>query len=514
MDCNAFSMDVMMPGSYSPSERDMLDPRLEHPWEEWHVREASDQGGRDAFSTPSPWNPHGSYMSACAFDGSSVTNPPYVASESSVSFQYSSTSSAHNGFNEWDFNRGSSTPEDGTAFSPENDTDSLEGFAPQLPFPGLEHPSELHQGAGCNAYGHDLYSISSEHEHASGFLFHHHQSLPGASFEHAPRIIAPVADSNMGSPNSMHLQPTSHPMLQALSLAEEKEIASSRRSSPVSTRTTRPTNKEPKAAPKLSSRHSKISKPVGKIQHGRSGSKSSKAATCPQCQTRHKDGAALDKHIKQHHTRPFICVFHYAGCKSNFATKNEWKRHVQSQHLYLTYYHCEVEECATAKPTSARRRPESLPPYGGIFNRKDLYTQHVRRMHQQDDKRKKPSRQAEEQLKLLQVRAVRKRCNFPTLMYCPADNCNDRFVGDKAWDERMEHVARHLEKAAAGEEPPVRFGGDHDPSLSAWVESPEVDVVRRVLGGWKLNNPIKGGGSSVHRDSEGTYDEDAEGEEC
>lgn len=56
----------------------------------------------------------------------------------------------------------------------------------------------------------------------------------------------------------------------------------------------------------------------------------------------------------------------------------------------------------------------------------------------------------------------------------------------------MEHVAKHLEKAAIGAEDPVVFGGPTDPSLMDWVNSAEVAVVREVdPGKWVLNNPLR-----------------------
>lgn len=79
----------------------------------------------------------------------------------------------------------------------------------------------------------------------------------------------------------------------------------------------------------------------------------------------------------------------------------------------------------------------------------------------------------------------------------------------------MEHVARHLENAAMGKELPVRFGGDHDRTLSDWAESSGVEVVRRSPNGWELSNQIKSRGANRQGVSgEVTLDEDAEGEEC
>jgi hypothetical protein len=82
----------------------------------------------------------------------------------------------------------------------------------------------------------------------------------------------------------------------------------------------------------------------------------------------------------------------------------------------------------------------------------------------------------------------------------------------------MEHVAKHLEKAAAGAEPMVEFGGDHDLTLTQWAASPDVDVVRRGPDNrWELTNRLKQSeGTSASRgrprSPHGTSDEDAEGE--
>ncbi|KAJ4396482.1 hypothetical protein N0V93_000701 [Gnomoniopsis smithogilvyi] len=247
---------------------------------------------------------------------------------------------------------------------------------------------------------------------------------------------------------------------------------------------------------------------------------------CTECSHYFKDEVTLQSHIKKQHTRPFICVFKFAGCSSTFASKNEWKRHVMSQHLVLHYWLCDIEVCAhnknsltNAKPsrrTKAARRaaeqtlklePTGPPlPDGAIFNRKDLFTQHIRRMHtpvhvQKAGKASKKTSSSsftattaewDEQVKDLQSSALRERCQLPTYMLCPAPHCTQRFSGADAWDQRMEHVARHLEGAALGQEEPVVFGGPTDPSLMDWVTSADVAVVRSVgPGEWVLNNPLR-----------------------
>ncbi|TKA71641.1 hypothetical protein B0A55_07574 [Friedmanniomyces simplex] len=65
--------------------------------------------------------------------------------------------------------------------------------------------------------------------------------------------------------------------------------------------------------------------------------------------------------------RTFPCPFAQYGCTSTFGSKNEWKRHVYTQHLRLGIWRC--DQCSNGD-----RRPHD-------FNRKDLFVQHVRRMH-------------------------------------------------------------------------------------------------------------------------------------
>lgn len=231
---------------------------------------------------------------------------------------------------------------------------------------------------------------------------------------------------------------------------------------------------------------------------------------CPTCHVTSADEAALQKHNKTKHIRPFTCVFHFAGCPSSFPSKNEWKRHVMTQHLALNYWLCTQGTCAQcANPApqprhmalkSAKSEDSGAPrlPNGAIFNRKDLYTQHVRRMHANSTTVKsarqlKSSPDSEARIRQLQAEAEHTRCELPRRMTCPVGECDEEFSGSTAWDDRMEHVAKHLEKASEGIEPSVCFGGDADPSLTEWAEKPDVGVIRRTgHGRWELVNMLRG----------------------
>lgn len=243
---------------------------------------------------------------------------------------------------------------------------------------------------------------------------------------------------------------------------------------------------------------------------------------CEFCNEFFKNAVSLRRHVRSSHRRPFTCVFHYAGCQSTFGAKNEWKRHVLSQHLGLYYWHCTLDHCSQANPLHAHGRSSApgIPTRGSIFNRKDLYTQHVRRMHLgADNGSNRASQEAEERLKVLQEAAKKKRCELPLYMGCPAVGCAKDFRGSKAWDERMEHVACHLGRAAAGKEEDVLFGGEHDSTLTKWAASPAVGVaVSLPGGGWQHRNPLKGSSNDgialAWTASSSPGDQDAEGEDC
>ena len=275
---------------------------------------------------------------------------------------------------------------------------------------------------------------------------------------------------------------------------------------------------------------------AGSITTAKATLKGSKRSfPCPECpDISFKDENGLQKHIKTQHTRPFICVFHFAGCKSTFASKNEWKRHCASQHLLLNYWLCQQDQCAKVSNASQPSNKSASScqgtsygdgvctptlPNGAIFNRKDLYTQHLRRMHvppnvKKQVKQKKSVPEWEESVRSYQDQAHRIRCHLPTRMDCPAMGCPAEFEGPNAWDERMEHVAKHLDKAGVGLESPIVFGGESDSSLVEWAARPDVAIIRSGgQGGWELHNPLRPTGHPRKGVPLAEDDEDAEGED-
>ena len=161
-------------------------------------------------------------------------------------------------------------------------------------------------------------------------------------------------------------------------------------------------------------------------------------------------------------SRVFVCSFAPYGCESTFVSKNEWKRHVTSQHLQLGFYRCDVGKCnAHCHQNSPRHffSPQSPPKSTSTvspgqpndFNRKDLFTQHQRRMHApwlQSGQRRTPT-DAEHAAFETSLEEVRQRCwhglrQPPMQSYCGF--CKETFSGEGSWDTRMEHVGRHFER--------------------------------------------------------------------
>lgn len=193
-----------------------------------------------------------------------------------------------------------------------------------------------------------------------------------------------------------------------------------------------------------------------------------------------KDHSSLRKHVASAHTRPFPCAFSFAGCTSTFGSKNEWKRHIASQHLCLQYYRC--SDCSQG----------SVDGKGNEFNRKDLFTQHLRRMHAPPYIRKaiqkrdtKVETDWEDYVKEMQKSCCIVRRLPPQRSACPRPDCNRLFEGRSAWDEWTEHVGRHMENGEG------EFLGVDDLLVSWALE--EGIISRTDDNSYKLCNPMGSG---------------------
>jgi hypothetical protein len=184
----------------------------------------------------------------------------------------------------------------------------------------------------------------------------------------------------------------------------------------------------------------------------------------------------------QNASRLFACSFSHYGCTSTFRTKNEWKRHVTSQHLKLGFFRCDVDFCnAKEKKRAFTNSGNGLTTQSSPhdFNRKDLFTQHQRRMHKPPTLLANPTEQNKNAFEA-SLENVRQRC-WIERRKAPAQStcgfCGFHFKGPRGWEDRMEHVGKHYEQGDQNER--------EDVDLREWaLEHGLIQPTRP--GGWVL----------------------------
>ena len=285
------------------------------------------------------------------------------------------------------------------------------------------------------------YTIAVDHRVMKTAGTHHHTSYRHSSDE---GLGASIKDANSPQETGTgHGDIDATTDLDADGEAEEDiippEPASDTEYTPKSTRARK--RRASKASSPPAVKRDRVTKPA---------QKSKNSLACKQCNhAPFKDTATLQRHVNSSHTRAFICVFAFAGCNSTFASKNEWKRHVSSQHLNLNSWVCELGTCGKVQ-NQAKKDGGGLVK-GSEFNRKDLFTQHLRRMHAPFavKRQNKKNLEWEHRLKELQLGCLRVKRQPPTRLACPLGDCDGFFEGATCWDDRMEHVGKHLGEAAA-----------------------------------------------------------------
>lgn len=254
---------------------------------------------------------------------------------------------------------------------------------------------------------------------------------------------------------------------------------------------------------------SSASRPSKRRGHARKDSQATSPTASIKCEKKTQRTSKTSKNstdaaIPSSSHRPFPCPLAAYGCKSDFASKNEWKRHVSTQHIKLGFWRCDL--C-----------PPSIDPndedafYHNDFNRKDLFTQHLRRMHAAPkDSKSTAHTQKEWPVSEANLPEHQTRCNR-WLRDPPQESgclfCTAKFTGRNSWDERMEHVGRHLEKDYRG------CRGMLD--VAAWREDEGLErylldegLAVREGQGWRIGDgvPRRGGGGVKEEDD----DEDKE----
>jgi hypothetical protein len=186
--------------------------------------------------------------------------------------------------------------------------------------------------------------------------------------------------------------------------------------------------------------------------------------------------------------RPFPCPLAAYGCQSTFTSKNEWKRHVSTQHIKLGFWRCDM--CPPTDPHNIVYND---------FNRKDLFTQHLRRMHAthqyslavQPAAASLPNVSGQVVISDEAIQAHQERCYIQLRSNPPRSGClfcSRTFLGDGAWEERMEHVGAHFEQERKRG---VKLTGPEDwredAVLQHWLEQ-EGLIEQEQLTGWHIGD--------------------------
>lgn len=426
--------------------------------------------------------------------------------------------------------------------------------------------------------GHVYPAIAARRESGTA-SFSHDEGL-GSSFDGSPIASPNIEDEsvamesvNGGSENGSDYSPQKrvtksrkpriHPRSQG-SISPTAQRLSSTKSKPHQLTQPARITKRPASAPKANV-------PAHSIPSSHTPPSTAHTFRCtkPECSRAFPSASTLSKHVLSAHTRPFTCSFARYGCKSTFGSKNEWKRHVSSIHLCLGIYQCDVgASCFPQRGPASRssnnnnnNNPTSTPsslhsginpqqqtqqPAGGCgykSNRKDLFTQHLNRMHHPGNS----ASGAEKDYFEKNLEEVRRRCWVPLRDAPPRSSCgycaphpsrpasasdpklqdvrdsnnntskknqNKPFIGLGSWDERMEHVGRHLEKGTLGPEV-------EDLELRNWMLAEGLlEVVKG--GGYKVigvggkrrgRSATAAAGAAVQEEAVEVGEEDADGED-
>lgn len=113
------------------------------------------------------------------------------------------------------------------------------------------------------------------------------------------------------------------------------------------------------------------------------------------------------------------------------------------QHIRIGFWRCDL--CA---PTTDPN--DSDITYYNDFNRKDLFTQHLRRMHATGGAGARHL--TEQPVNEDNIHEHQERCYLqlrarPQRSTCVFLGCDREFSGPTSWEERLEHLAWHIEEA-------------------------------------------------------------------
>ncbi|KAI7337345.1 hypothetical protein KC315_g2364 [Hortaea werneckii] len=153
----------------------------------------------------------------------------------------------------------------------------------------------------------------------------------------------------------------------------------------------------------------------------------------PGCGKRKKRECDLRKHRKRH-SRPYGCTF--ADCWKRFGSRNDWKRHENSQHFLIDQWRCDMVIEGNHKCGSLFQSDDAM--------RKHLLAQHTAALQLEASRKGNPLQRLVN-LKTEHMHIGREAHHYYWCGFC------DRLVApikdaSNAWEDRFRHVGDHYDK--------------------------------------------------------------------
>ncbi|OWP02587.1 hypothetical protein B2J93_1891 [Marssonina coronariae] len=161
--------------------------------------------------------------------------------------------------------------------------------------------------------------------------------------------------------------------------------------------------------------------------------KSEHQVTCPQ------------KHMKRH-SRPYGCTF--LSCSKSFGSKNDWKRHENSQHFHLETWRCDIPRLDESRACAK------------VYYRKQTFVEHLKKEHAfpatscasppSHSARSAPEPGANDSEDEAAIKAkldacrIGRSCQSPFWCGFCAALVTLKLQGIEAWGERFDHIDDHF----------------------------------------------------------------------
>ncbi|KFZ11123.1 hypothetical protein V502_07746 [Pseudogymnoascus sp. VKM F-4520 (FW-2644)] len=179
---------------------------------------------------------------------------------------------------------------------------------------------------------------------------------------------------------------------------------------------------------------------------------SQSALSCSICSKTCRRPSEMAKHMKRH-SRPYSCTF--PPCPKTFGSKNDWRRHENSQHLHYESWHCRLFatsttisktlETTTTTTLQTQDRNQDHSACKHISYHLDAFKSHLQRTHHI------PTSELHDSATL-----ARSPAPCPRTFYCGF--CARRICAT-SWGARFDHLDAHF----------VGRGGTAQVSMAAWA---------------------------------------------